>query len=67
MNTLIMKFKNRAGKNVSFRIAKVKEGLTKDESMTLMDLLITKNIFFLGEKELVEKVSCEIASTKVLA
>lgn len=67
MNTLAMKFKNKAGKSTTIRVAKVKDGVTAAEAHTLMDLIILKNIFFSGDDELSEKISAEIDSTVVLA
>ena len=52
MNTLVLKFLNKAGKNSTLRISNVKDGLTAAEANTLMDLLITTNIFYEGDQEL---------------
>ena len=67
MNTLVMKFKNKAGKSATIRVAKVKDGLTLTEADSLMDLIISRNIFFTGDEELSEKVSAELDSSVVLS
>ncbi len=67
MNTLVLKFKNKAGKNSTLRIPNVKDGLTKVEADTLMNLILTTNIFYVGDQELESAESSEVNSTVVLA
>ncbi len=66
MNTLVLKFLNKAGKNSTLRISNVKDGLTAAEANTLMDLLITTNIFYEGDQELASRESSEIIATTEL-
>lgn len=67
MNTLVLKFLNKAGKASTLRISNVKDGLTAVEANTLMDLLITANVFYLGDQELASKESSEVIATTILA
>lgn len=67
MNTLVLKFLTKAGKNSTIRIPNVKEDVTAVEADTLMDLFIASNIFFTGEQELASKESSELATTTILA
>lgn len=67
MNTLVMKFLTKAGKNCTIRVPNVKDDLTALEANSLMDLLISTNIFYTGDQELASKESTELDSTKVLA
>ncbi|KAF5053935.1 hypothetical protein DSECCO2_393320 [anaerobic digester metagenome] len=67
MNTLVCKFKNKAGKSVSMRIPNVKGGLTAEEVNGLMDLMISSNIFFAGDQELASVQSNEFNTSTVLA
>ena len=66
MNNLVMKFLNKAGKSTTIRIPNVKDGLTALEANTLMDLLISTNIFYTGDQELVSRESSELDITQVL-
>jgi hypothetical protein len=43
--TLQMVFQNQIGKNVSISIPEVREDVTESEIKTLMQLIISKNIF----------------------
>lgn len=63
MNTLVLKFKTKEGKNSTMRIPNVKDGITSVETDALMDLIISKNIFFEAGKELVEKDGAEMDTT----
>ncbi|MFZ2258402.1 MAG: DUF2922 domain-containing protein [Clostridiaceae bacterium] len=67
MNTLVMKFLTKAGKNCTIRVPNVKDDLTALEANSLMDLLISTNIFYTGDQELVSRESSELDSTKLLA
>jgi len=66
MNTLVCKFKNKSGKAVSLRVPNVKDGLTAEEVNGLMALIISSNIFFVGDQELASAVSNEFNTSKVL-
>ena len=67
MNTLVMKFLTKAGKNCTIRVPNVKDDLTALEANSLMDLLISTNIFYTGDQELVSRESSELDSTRLLA
>lgn len=67
MNTLVLKFLTKAGKNSTIRIPNVKDDVTAAEADTLMDLFITSNVFFTGDEELSSKESSELATTTILA
>ena len=67
MNTLVMKFLTKTGKNCTIRVPNVKDDLTALEANSLMDLLISTNIFYTGDQELVSRESSELDSTKLLA
>jgi len=60
MNTLTMTFLNKDSKKYSLRIPKVRTDVTDLEVEELMDLIITKNLFFKDLKELVSSVSASI-------
>ncbi len=52
MNTLTMTFLNKEGKNFSLRLPKVRTDITEVEVEELMTTILTKNLLFVGEKEL---------------
>ena len=52
MNTLTMTFQNKEGKNYNLRLPKVRTDITDLEVEELMSVIISKNLFFEGEKEL---------------
>ena len=60
MNTLTMTFLTKDSKKYSLRIPKVRTDVTDLEVEELMDLIITKNLFFKDLKELVSSVSASI-------
>lgn len=60
MNTLTMTFLNKDNKKYSLRVPKVRTDITDLEVEELMDLIITKNLFFTDLKELVSSVSASI-------
>jgi len=60
MNTLTMTFLNKDSKKYSLRIPKVRTDVTDLEVEELMDLIVTKNLFFTDLKELVSSVSASI-------
>lgn len=45
VKTLQMVFQNQTGKNVSISIGEVKDNITSDEIKSLMQLIVSKNIF----------------------
>lgn len=67
MNTLVMKFLTKAGKNCTIRVPNVKAELTAIEANALMDLFISTNIFYIGDLELASRESSELDTTKLLA
>ena len=65
--TLEMVFQNKAGKNVTMNITAVKDGVTADEVKTLMQLIITKNIFTSSGGDLTAVASASLVSRDVSA
>ena len=63
--TLNMVFATSGGKNVTFSISGVKGGLTQTEAKTLMDSMISKNIFTTSSGDLISKVSAALVEKKV--
>jgi len=66
MNTLVLKFKNKADKSSTLRIPNVKDGMTKEEADTLANLILTTNIFYTDDLELASAESSEINSVTEL-
>jgi len=64
MKVLVMTFKNEEGENVSLRLRYPKATLTDQQVKTLMDTIITKNIFATSGGNLVGKVSAVIQDTE---
>jgi hypothetical protein len=60
--TLQMVFKNQLGKNTSLSIGDIKDTVTVEEIRTLMQLIITKNIFNTTGGNLVSVVSADIVT-----
>lgn len=52
MNTLTMTFLNKEGKNFNLRLPKVRTDITEVEVEELMTTILSKNLFFVGDKEL---------------
>ena len=52
MNTLTMTFLTKEGKNYNLRLTKVRTDITEVEVEDLMNSIISKNLFFEGDKEL---------------
>lgn len=52
MNTLTMTFLTKEGKNYNLRLNKVRTDITEVEVEELMNSIISKNLFFEGDKEL---------------
>jgi hypothetical protein len=65
--TLQMVFLNNAGKNVSINIAGIKDNATAAEIKTVMELIITKNIFNSTGGDLKSAMSANLASKEVEA
>lgn len=63
MKVLVLTFKNEEGENVSLRLRYPKETLTNQQVNTLMDTIISKNIFATSGGDLTEKVSAVIQDT----
>ena len=60
MNTLTMTFLTKEGKKWNLRLPKVREDILDEEVEALMNAIISKNVLFEGEKELVEIESASI-------
>ena len=60
MNTLTMTFLTKEGKKWNLRLPKVREDILDEEVEALMSAIISKNVLFEGEKELVEIESASI-------
>jgi len=60
MNTLTMTFQTKEGRNYNLRLPKVRTDITNLEVEELMSTIISKNLFFEGDKELVSIESASI-------
>jgi hypothetical protein len=60
-----MVFQNQAGNNVSISIPEVKDTLTQTEIKTLMELIVSKNIFESIGGDLVNLMEANIISRDV--
>ncbi|MBO1265949.1 MAG: DUF2922 domain-containing protein [Clostridia bacterium] len=60
MNTLTMTFQTKEGRNYNLRLPKVRTDITNLEVEELMSAIISKNLFFEGDKELVSIESASI-------
>ena len=60
MNTLTMTFQTKEGRNYNLRLPKVRTDITNLEVEELMSAIISKNLFFEGDKELVSIDSASI-------
>lgn len=63
--SLRMVFLNEAGKNVSINIAGIKDTITTEETKSLMQLIVAKNIFESTGGNLVSIVSADIIAREV--
>lgn len=63
--TLQMVFQNQVGKNVSINIAQVKDDLTDEEVKSLMELIISKNIFESSGGDLITIMSASVVARDV--
>ncbi|MCB8818389.1 DUF2922 domain-containing protein [Desulfosporosinus shakirovi] len=61
---LRMTFTNAAGKTVTMTLDQPKEGITSAEIETVMDQIISKDIFFTSGGGLVSKKDIKIVDTK---
>ena len=60
MDTLTMTFQTKEGRNYNLRLPKVRTDITNLEVEELMSAIISKNLFFEGDKELVSIESASI-------
>lgn len=63
--TLQMVFQNQVGNNVSINIAQVKDDLTDEEVKSLMQLIISKNIFESSGGDLITIMSASVVAKEV--
>lgn len=66
MIALSIRFKNKDDKAYTMKFNKMKDGITREEATALGELIVAKNVFFTGDKELKEVESCEITETSFL-
>ena len=62
---LQMIFKNQGNRNFTISIDEPREDLTGAEVKTVMDTIISKNIFETGSGELVEAAEARIVDTQI--
>ncbi|MCC0631706.1 DUF2922 domain-containing protein [Clostridioides sp. ZZV15-6388] len=60
---LVMSFKNIKDKQVSFSIENPKEDLTEENIKSVMDLIVSKNVFSVGGFDLASAVEAKIVET----
>lgn len=60
MNTLTMTFLTAEGKKWNLRLPKVRVDILDEEVEALMSMIISKNVLFEGEKELVAIESASV-------
>lgn len=63
-STLVMVFKNRAGKNISISIDDPRDDLTESEIKSAMELIIAKDVFKKKNFSLTEAVGAKIINTE---
>ena len=63
-STLVMVFKNRAGKNVSISIDDPRDDLTEAEIKSAMELIIAKDVFKKKNFSLTQAVGAKITNTE---
>ena len=63
--TLQMIFSNTEGRNSTISVADPNPGLTEMEAETVMDSIITKNVFLTTGGELVDKVRAQVVTRTV--
>ena len=63
-STLVMVFKNRAGKNVSISIDDPRDDLTESEIKSAMELIIAKDVFKKKNFSLTQAVGAKIINTE---
>lgn len=64
MKILVLTFRNEEGINYSLRLRYPKDTLTSQEVNTLMDTIISENIFATTGGDLVSKVSAVVQDTE---
>ncbi|HCQ6326953.1 TPA: DUF2922 domain-containing protein [Clostridioides difficile] len=60
---LVMSFKNVKNKQVSFSIENPKDDLTEENIKSVMDLIVSKNIFSVGGFDLASVVEAKVVET----
>lgn len=63
--TLSMTFLTSTGKKTTMSVSNVKENLTQDEAVTLMDAIIANDIFQTSKGNFVAKSAAQVTETKV--
>ena len=63
-STLVMVFKNRAGKNVSISIDDPRDDLTEAEIKSALELIIAKDVFKKKNFSLTQAVGAKIINTE---
>ncbi|GIW49114.1 MAG: hypothetical protein KatS3mg079_590 [Caloramator sp.] len=63
--SLVMVFQNEAGKNVSLSIPNVRENITEQEVKTVMQDIISKNIFTSTGGNLITIMSAQVVNREV--
>ncbi|OOM14200.1 DUF2922 domain-containing protein [Clostridium saccharobutylicum] len=63
--TLAMTFLTEAGLKTTLSVSGIKTALTKDEVNTLIDTVISKNIFLTNSGDLVKKAGAQLTQRQV--
>lgn len=63
--SLVMGFKNELDKKVSVSIKDIKDDVNNTTANTIMDLIISSDVFITSGGSLVQKVSAEIISKEI--
>lgn len=63
--SLVMGFKNELDKKVSVSIKDIKDDVNNTTANTIMDLIISSDVFITSGGALVQKVSAEIISKEI--
>ncbi|MDQ0150806.1 DUF2922 domain-containing protein [Eubacterium multiforme] len=63
--SLVMGFKNELDKKVSISIKDIKDDVNNTTANTIMDLIISSDVFATSGGSLVQKVSAEIISKEI--
>lgn len=67
VKTLELVFRNESGQEVTLSLADPKDSLTKAEAETVMDNIITQNIFTSKGGDLVSKVDARVRSRETVS